>query len=57
MAPDDLTATRALIECGARSLADLVTKNADVRSAPEAYATAFTGPACLKMILDRSHAA
>lgn len=56
-APDDLTATRALIECGALSLAGLVTHNADVRSAPEAYATAFTDPACLKMILDWSHAA
>lgn len=55
--PDDLTATRALVEAGALSLAGLVTCNADVRSAPEAYMTAFTDPACLRMILDWSHAA
>ena len=55
--PDDLTATRALIEAGALSLADLFTHNADVCSAPEAYTTAFTDPAWLKMILDWSHAA
>jgi 3-hydroxyethyl bacteriochlorophyllide a dehydrogenase len=56
-APDDLTATRALIECGALSLSGLVTHRADVRSAPEAYETAFTDPSCLKMILDWSRAA
>ena len=56
-APDDLTATRALIECGALSLSGLVTHRADVRSAPEAYATAFTDSSCLKMILDWSQAA
>ena len=55
--PDDLTATRALIEAGALSLSGLVTHNADARSAPEAYETAFTDPKCLKMILDWSQAA
>lgn len=52
--PEDLTATRALIEAGALSLAGLVTHRNDARSAPEAYATAFTDPSCLKMILDWS---
>ena len=51
-APDDLTATRALIEAGALSLAGLVTHQRPAAQAPEAYETAFTDPACLKMILD-----
>lgn len=56
-APEDLTATRALIECGALSLGGLITHTANARSAPKAYETAFTDPACLKMILDWSAAA
>jgi 3-hydroxyethyl bacteriochlorophyllide a dehydrogenase len=55
-APEDLDATRALIEAGALSLAGLVTHHADPADAPEAYATAFTDPSCLKMILDWSRA-
>lgn len=55
--PEDLAATRALIECGALSLSGLVTHTADARSAPKAYETAFTDPSCLKMILDWSAAA
>jgi 2-desacetyl-2-hydroxyethyl bacteriochlorophyllide A dehydrogenase len=50
-APDDLTATRALIDSGALSLAGLITHRRAATQAPEAYETAFTDPACLKMIL------
>ncbi|MDJ1009067.1 MAG: chlorophyll synthesis pathway protein BchC [Paracoccaceae bacterium] len=55
--PDDLTATRALIEGGALSLAGLVTHIANPADARAAYATAFDDPACLKMILDWKAAA
>lgn len=50
--PDDLVATRALIESGALSLAGLITHTCPASAAPEAYATAFGDAACLKMILD-----
>jgi bacteriochlorophyllide a dehydrogenase len=41
----------ALIESGALSLAGLITTRGPRRGAA-AYETAFTDPACLKMILD-----
>jgi 3-hydroxyethyl bacteriochlorophyllide a dehydrogenase len=50
--PSDLEAVRRLVRSGALSLDGLIT---DIRSADEAeaaYRTAFTDPACLKMILD-----
>lgn len=50
--PADLTATRALIESGALSLDGLITHRRPAAQAPDAYATAFTDPSCLKMILD-----
>lgn len=50
--PDDLTATRALIDAGALSLAGLITHRTRAADAAGAYATAFGDPACLKMILD-----
>jgi 3-hydroxyethyl bacteriochlorophyllide a dehydrogenase len=53
----DMVATRALIEAGALSLAGLVTHRRPASAAPEAYATAFEDPACLKMILDWEAAA
>ncbi|MEL7025902.1 MAG: chlorophyll synthesis pathway protein BchC [Pseudomonadota bacterium] len=54
---DDLIATRALIESGALSLADLVTHVADPNAASKAYEAAFSDPDCLKMILDwKGHA-
>lgn len=56
-APDDLSATRTLVESGALSLAGLITHHGDPRSAATAYQTAFTDPSCLKMILDWSKAA
>ncbi|QBF34161.1 chlorophyll synthesis pathway protein BchC [Thalassococcus sp. S3] len=50
--PDDLTATRALVEAGALSLDGLITHEARAEDAPDAYRTAFEDPACLKMILN-----
>lgn len=49
---DDLVATRALVESGALSLSGLITHSVAAESAPSAYETAFTDPACLKMILN-----
>jgi 3-hydroxyethyl bacteriochlorophyllide a dehydrogenase len=49
---DDLTATRALVECGALSLDGLITHQSTAADAPAAYRTAFEDPACLKMILN-----
>jgi len=51
---DDLAATRALVEAGALKLSGLITHTARAEDAPQAYATAFDDPACLKMILDWS---
>lgn len=50
--PEDLVATRALIEAGALSLANLITHQSQADAAAGAYETAFADPACLKMILD-----
>jgi 3-hydroxyethyl bacteriochlorophyllide a dehydrogenase len=48
----DLVAVKRLIESGLLSLDQLITHRSDANAAPEAYRTAFTDPACLKMILD-----
>jgi 3-hydroxyethyl bacteriochlorophyllide a dehydrogenase len=53
-APEDMVATRALIEAGALSMAGLVTHTRAAAEAPDAYRTAFADPLCLKMILDWS---
>ncbi len=50
--PDDMTATKALVEAGALELADLITHQQPAAEAAKAYQTAFTDPACLKMILN-----
>lgn len=50
--PDDMIATRSLVESGALSLAGLITHTSTAQDAAQAYTTAFTDPACLKMILD-----
>lgn len=50
--PDDLTATRGLIEDGRLSLDRLISHRRPADDAANAYRTAFTDPACLKMILD-----
>lgn len=49
---DDLIATRALIDAGALSLSGLITHTHSAAEAAQAYDTAFSDPACLKMILD-----
>lgn len=50
--PDDLTATRALVESGALSLGGLISHESPVENTSAAYAQAFNDPACVKMILD-----
>ena len=49
---EDLNATRALIEGGGLKLDGLITHRRAAADAPDAYATAFNDPTCLKMILD-----
>lgn len=48
----DLRATRDAIASGALQLDGLVTHREAAERAPQAYAQAFTDPACLKMVLD-----
>jgi len=48
----DLVTVRNLAQQGELSLDDLITHRSDAMCAPDAYRTAFTDPACLKMILD-----
>ena len=52
--PADMAASLRLIESGALSLDGLITHRHAATDAPDAYRTAFTDPACLKMILDWS---
>jgi 3-hydroxyethyl bacteriochlorophyllide a dehydrogenase len=51
-APDDMVATRALVEGGGLSLDGLITHRRPAAAALDAYRTAFEDAACLKMILD-----
>ncbi|SLN32865.1 chlorophyll synthesis pathway protein BchC [Pseudooctadecabacter jejudonensis] len=53
-APDDLLATRQLVESGALSLDGLITHTRPAADAAAAYEQAFDTSACLKMILDWS---
>jgi 3-hydroxyethyl bacteriochlorophyllide a dehydrogenase len=54
---EDMIATRQLVESGTLSLDGLVTHTRSAKAAPAAYATAFTDPDCLKMILEwKGHA-
>ena len=55
-AADDMIATKALVEGGTLRLDDLITHTNTASNASQAYETAFTDPACLKMILNWSHA-
>ncbi|MEH3116924.1 MAG: chlorophyll synthesis pathway protein BchC [Methylorubrum populi] len=50
--PGDLAAVRALVEAESLSLDGLITHRVPAARAEDAYRTAFTDPACLKMILD-----
>jgi 3-hydroxyethyl bacteriochlorophyllide a dehydrogenase len=49
---DDLTVTRALVESGSLSLGGLITHTSNAADARGAYDTAFSDPACLKMMLN-----
>ena len=55
--PDDLTATRALVDSGKLSLAGLVSHVRPAREVDDAYPQAFLGADCLKMVLDWSDCA
>jgi 3-hydroxyethyl bacteriochlorophyllide a dehydrogenase len=48
----DLTVVTTLIDAGRLSLGGLITHRNVAAEAPSAYRTAFSDPACLKMILD-----
>lgn len=50
--PADLAAVTALVASEQLSLDELITHRAPFADAAEAYATAFTDPTCLKMLLD-----
>jgi bacteriochlorophyllide a dehydrogenase len=50
--PQDLVAVRDLIDSGRLSLDGLITHRSEAAQADQAYRTAFSDPACLKMILD-----
>ena len=52
----DIVAVKSLMESGTLNLDGLITHRQDATAAPAAYRTAFTDPACLKMVLDwRAH--
>lgn len=48
----DLIAVKEMVEAGRLSLDGLITHRQDASEAEAAYRTAFTDPACLKMVLD-----
>jgi 3-hydroxyethyl bacteriochlorophyllide a dehydrogenase len=50
--PADLAAVTQLIDSGALALDGLITHRAPATDAAAAYRTAFSDPACLKMVLD-----
>jgi 3-hydroxyethyl bacteriochlorophyllide a dehydrogenase len=50
--PEDMHATRSLVESGALSLENLISHTASAADAPAGYATAFEDPDCLKLVLD-----
>jgi 3-hydroxyethyl bacteriochlorophyllide a dehydrogenase len=54
-ARSDIEAVSDLIATGRLNLDGLITHKASPSEAPEAYRTAFTDPACLKMVLDWRH--
>ncbi len=54
---DDLHAVRDLVHQGRLSLDGLITTHASPNDANAAYASAFTDPACLKLVLDWSDVA
>lgn len=55
--PDDLAATRAMIESEALALDGLISNVRPANEAADAYPAAFEDPDCLKMVLDWSECA
>jgi 3-hydroxyethyl bacteriochlorophyllide a dehydrogenase len=55
-APNDMTSVLNLWTEGRLSLEGLITHRRPYSDAPDAYATAFSNPDCLKMVLDWSNA-
>jgi bacteriochlorophyllide a dehydrogenase len=55
--PTDLADVTAMVTDGRLSLDHIITHRADAADAAQAYATAFSDPACVKMILNWSHTA
>ncbi len=55
--PSDLTAVQRLLDAGKLDLSGLITHHTEALEAPSAYRTAFSDPACLKMVLNWRHAA
>ncbi|WP_299322479.1 chlorophyll synthesis pathway protein BchC [Parasphingopyxis sp.] len=55
--PDDLAATRAMIESESLALDGLISNVRPANEAAEAYPAAFEDPDCLKMVLDWSECA
>lgn len=55
--PDDLAATRAMIESDALALDGLISNVRPANEAADAYPAAFEDPDCLKMVLDWSECA
>ncbi|MCX7371272.1 MAG: chlorophyll synthesis pathway protein BchC, partial [Alphaproteobacteria bacterium] len=55
--PADITTVNTLLATGALKLDGLITHQAEPAQATAAYRTAFTDPACLKMVLDWRHTA
>ena len=49
---DDLIAVRELLESGRLDVSDLISHRVSAHDAQRAYESAFSDPACLKMILD-----
>ena len=49
-----MQAVVAMVEAGRLDLTGLVTHSRPARDVAEAYPTAFSDPACLKMVLDWS---
>ena len=55
--PSDLDGVQRLLDAGKLDLGGLITHRTEAADAPDAYRTAFTDPACLKMVLNWSNCA
>jgi 3-hydroxyethyl bacteriochlorophyllide a dehydrogenase len=50
--PDDMAAVQALVDMGRLDLGGLISHQVSAGQAKTAYASAFSDPDCLKMVLD-----